>query len=218
MSDAQSRIETELQTASTIAAAVAALLTPHAEVVLHDLSSGRIAGIWNRFSKRNVGDDSLLDEAPDAFEGEATVLGPYPKRETDGRLVRSVTAVLPSPDGRAPMGLLCINLDVSALEGAMEIIRSFLSADRERPEALFSRDWREQINFLMHEWLRAQNLTMGALERSEKIALVRFLDSKRLFETRKAAEHLADLIGVSRATVYNYISEARSDKTKGKAA
>ena len=218
MKRAISSQEPVFQTASAIAAAVAALLAPHAEVVLHDLATGKIVGLWNRFSKRDVGDDSLLDDDPDAFQGPAAVLGPYPKREADGRLLRSVTAVLPSPDAGRPSGLLCINLDVSALDGAMRVIRDFLSLDGDRPAELFAGDWREQINFLLHEWLKAKNLTKAALARSDKVALVRFLDSKRLFETRKAAEHLAELIGVSRATVYNYIADARADRSEGYAA
>lgn len=40
------------------AAAISALLYPHAEVVLHDLASGRVAAIWNAFSGRTAGTDS----------------------------------------------------------------------------------------------------------------------------------------------------------------
>ncbi len=38
-----------------IAQAIAALLHPHAEVVIHDLRSGRIVDIWNAFSHRKAG-------------------------------------------------------------------------------------------------------------------------------------------------------------------
>jgi len=39
------------------AAAIGALLHPHAEVVVHDLGSGRIAGSGIPFPGRRVGDD-----------------------------------------------------------------------------------------------------------------------------------------------------------------
>ena len=45
-----------------IAQAIAALLHPHAEVVIHDLRSGHIVDIWNAFSHRKAGDESLLGD------------------------------------------------------------------------------------------------------------------------------------------------------------
>ena len=45
-----------------IAQAIAALLHPHAEVVIHDLRSGRIVDLWNAFSHRQAGDESLLGD------------------------------------------------------------------------------------------------------------------------------------------------------------
>ncbi|MEP3245568.1 MAG: PAS domain-containing protein [Sneathiella sp.] len=200
------------KTASDIAAAIAILLTPHAEVVLHDLSTGKIAAIWNRFSSRKEGDPSLLDEATSDFALENTHMGPYSKRETDGRLLRSITIILRDTDNKTAIGLLCINLDVSIFEKTQELLNGFLKFDQPQPEALFAKDWREQINSLLHSWLTEQNLTKTALTRSDNIDLVQFLDGQNLFQTRGATEHLANLINVSRATIYNYISAARQQK------
>jgi predicted transcriptional regulator YheO len=52
----------ELKNYTAIAQAISLLLYPHAEVVLHDLKTGRIAAIYNPFSKRKVGEESLLEE------------------------------------------------------------------------------------------------------------------------------------------------------------
>jgi len=41
-------------------AAIAALLHPHAEVVVHELATDTIVAIWNPFSGRTVGDPSLM--------------------------------------------------------------------------------------------------------------------------------------------------------------
>jgi len=45
-----------------VAQAIAALLHPHAEVVIHDLRNDRIVEIWNAFSHRQAGDESLLGD------------------------------------------------------------------------------------------------------------------------------------------------------------
>jgi len=199
----------EFQTACAIGTAVSSLLFPYAEVVLHDLATGKIIEIWQRFSDRTVGSSSLLDSTDEPYHMDTPVIGPYAKRETDGRLLKSITAVIPSSSTKQPAALLCINLDVSALEHSMGVIQNFLNFGEEQPTELFSNDWREQINFALHEWLKAKKLSKSAMTKNDKIVLARFLDSKNLFATRNAAEHFSSLIGVSRATAYNYISAAR---------
>lgn len=199
----------EFKTACAIGSAVSSLLFPHAEVVLHDLATGEISEIWNRFSGRTVGSSSLLDLDAQTYRSDIPVIGPYAKRETDGRLLKSITSVIPSSNSEQPAALLCINLDVSALEQSMGMIQNFLNFGEEQPTELFSNDWREQINFALHEWLKAKKLSKSAMTKDDKIVLARFLDSKNLFATRNSAEHFSSLIGVSRATAYNYISAAR---------
>lgn len=194
------------------AAAICALLHPHAEVVLHDLSSGRIAGIWNAFSARRVGMDSLVEDDFKDSAG-ATLLGPYEKTGTDGRRLKSVTAVLPGLDG-LPAGLLCINMDVSRLDEAVRLLAAFAGTPAPQPAALFAGDWREAMNAALHEWLREHGLSLSALRRADRVALVAELDRRGLFKTRNAAEHLAGLTGTSRASIYNYLADARRASAK----
>ena len=73
--------------------AIATLLQPHAEVVLHDLATGNIAYIANAFSKRRPGDSSMTD-LDVAISIDSSVIGPYRKTNWDRRQLRSVTAVL----------------------------------------------------------------------------------------------------------------------------
>lgn len=190
------------------AQAVTALLHPHAEVVLHELRTGRIAGIWNAYSGRKVGDASLLDDDEKAALDQP-VLGPYDKYDGRGRRLKSVTAVLRDEAGAAA-ALLCINLDISHMAAAAQLLQAFIAAPEPRPALLFARDWREQIQLQLHDWLAARNLSAAALTREEKVQLVAELDAAGLFATRHAAEHLAGLIGASRASVYNYLKQARS--------
>lgn len=45
----------------SVAQAINILLHPYGEIVIHDLKTGQIAAIYNNFSKRKVGDESLID-------------------------------------------------------------------------------------------------------------------------------------------------------------
>jgi predicted transcriptional regulator YheO len=193
-----------------VAAAIGALLHPHAEVVVHDLSSGRIAAIWNPHSGRRVGDESLLDSQPGG-EGDGPVWGPYEKTGPRGERLKSVTAALPGPEGGAPTSLLCINLDVSHLDAALRVLSAFVSPPQPQPVSLFRADWREQIQTVLFDWLRdAGGASVRSLSRDQRTALVGHLDARGLFEARGAADHAAALLGVARTSFYNYLRAARA--------
>ena len=50
---------------------------------------------------------------------------------------------------------------------------------------------------------------LGEMSRAEKQRLVRFLDDRGAFSLRKSVERVADILGVSRFTVYNYLDAVR---------
>ncbi|WLR94627.1 helix-turn-helix transcriptional regulator [Shinella zoogloeoides] len=197
---------------ATTAAAVSTLFYPHAEVVLHDLETGLIAGIWNAFSGRKAGTESLVENELEEA-GEAGVYGPYEKTGEDGRRLKSVTAVLKDEFGQA-IGLFCINMDVSHFDAAAKLLAAFAGAPALRPPSLFAGDWREAINTALHDWLRGRGLALTALRKADRVALVGALDERGLFQTRNAVDHLAGLIGASRASIYNYLADARRQSQK----
>ena len=190
------------------AAAIAALLAPQAEVVVHDLRTDRVAGIWNAFSKRKVGDPSHLGDDPELI-GEQDVYGPYEKAAADGGRLKSVSAILKDEAGRR-IGLLCINFDLAVFDKAIALLGAFAQSQQPRPEPIFAQDWREQINLGIRAFLQERQLTLKALDRADRVALVGALDAKNLFATRNAALHVANALGVSRATIYNLLADARS--------
>jgi D-arginine utilization repressor len=191
------------------AAAISALLHPHAEVVLHDLATRRIAGIWNGISGRRIGDDSLLDDQPGG-DGEGPIWGPYDKSGPRGERMKSVTAVLSDADTGEVVGLLCINLDISVLDGALQLLTNFVRPRQGRPESLFQADWREAMQTVLQAWLHSAGASITALTREERISLVAEFDAHGLLEARGSADHGALLLGVARTSFYNYLREART--------
>ncbi|MEJ3654825.1 PAS domain-containing protein [Actinomycetes bacterium KLBMP 9759] len=188
--------------------ALATLLAPHGEVVVHDLATGRIAAMWNPVSARAVGDESLLDDVAVTDDGPE-VFGPYAKALPDGRACTSVSAVLTDGDGKR-RGLLCVNLDRSPLDRIAALATSLLAPRTERPPELFDRDWRERLTLRVHEFCRDRALTREQLDRDARRELVGALDAEGLFEMRRSAELAAETMGVSRATLYALLKEARS--------
>jgi predicted transcriptional regulator YheO len=222
-----------LERYAPFAEAITLLFYPHAEVVLHDIASDRIIGIWNAFSKRRVGDASLIGEDIDDFP-PGHVWGPFEKTGPAGERLKSISVFVTEPGKRSrAAALLCVNLDVSRLDAAarllaafaappteqisaafagsaMGALASFSTARAERPAVLFAKEWREQMQTALHDWLRSQRLSLAALTPEERVAVVDFLDQKGLFGARHAADHAATLLGISRSSFYNALREART--------
>ena len=190
-----------------IAEGIAAWLHPNAEVVLHDLETDRVVKIWNNFSRRNPGEVSLIAEEIQLEQGR-DVYGPYERSNWDGRRLKCISSVVRDVSGER-IGLLCLNLDVSSFDAFKGFLEAF-AATSSPPTALVERDWREQIHSALGEHLCEINTPLPALTRAQKIDAVRALDAKQLFATRNATQHVAEILEVSRATVYNWLNEARN--------
>lgn len=188
------------------AEAIQRLLHPHAEVVVHDMKLNQIVAIFHPFSKRRVGDSSLFTKEEEMARLEDCV-GPYEKINWDGRKLKSVSSVIRDENNKT-VGMLCINLDISKLEKFNNLIASFINSEEfsPQPEPLFQDDWQERINKYIHAYLLEHHLTMESLNRSEKKELIEHLHKVGAFSARNAALYIAKNIGVSRATIYNYLT------------
>ncbi len=209
-------MENSLSKYNPIADAIAMLLHPYAEVVIHDIEKNIIVHVANPYSKRRVGDSSYLslDIDQSDFGLEKNVLGPYEKEGEDGRRIRSITAVLRNNEAQ-PIGILCINLDFSPLEtafdSAFEVLNGLIRpAEIEaRPEVLFREEWRELIKMEIRTFRLEKGLTQDSMNAKERRELMRRIDQKRLFYARKSVEQVASCLMISRATAYKDLNEIR---------
>lgn len=195
------------------AEAIALLFKPHIEVVLHDLATSTIAHIVNPYSRRAVGDSSLGDAAP-VENFDQSVIGPYRKVNPDGRNLRSITAVLRDDDG-APVGLMCINFDVSLLETIGDQIGAlaFLPGSLEPHAPLFHDNWRQAIERVFTAAENECGMTLKAFDKAQRIALLERLEAGGLLGIRNAPVMVAERLGVSKAALYTYIKHFRPSKT-----
>ncbi len=188
--------------------AIALLLQPQAEVVLHDLATETVAHIANPFSRREIGEPSLLHEID--FRPDVALIGPYEKVNFDGRRIKSVSAVLRDRDARA-IGVLCINLDVTQLLAAVDLLAALtrVPSGAGQPAVLFQEDWHERINQYVHAWTARKNVSITGLSRAQKRQLVGELASDGAFGGKHAAAYVSRVLQLSRASVYNYLRAAR---------
>jgi len=211
---------TAFSIAKQMAKALHELLGPMCEVVLHDFRDleHSIIHIEGNVSNRTIG-GAATDLILDCVRNGTTQgdLYGYATSLPGGHMMKSSTIFLRDSEGAA-VGALCVNLDVTnfvAFRNALNVFVNIRSDDDERPVETLSDNILETVQNAVAETLYDTGRSLAMLTREDKIELMNLLESKGLFQVKRAVPIVADLLGLSRATVYNYLREGR-DHGNGK--
>jgi predicted transcriptional regulator YheO len=205
--------DSRVQAWSPVCQAIALLLGPYAEVVLHDVARDRVLAVWNPMSRRGPGDASLLGELDRVDSPARDVYGPYQKLLADGRRLSSVSAVLRDAQGE-PSAVLCVNLDRTPLDQAAALLAGFAAPTETRPEALFEQDWTERVHQIIGSYVRTCGRPLERLGREDRLSILAELDQAGVFAVRRAVPFVAGALKVSRSSLYALLAELK-DKRNG---
>ncbi|MFE3599580.1 transcriptional regulator [Streptomyces sp. NPDC059096] len=198
-----------LAEAEKIAQALGRMFPGICEVVLHDLRDPdhAIRHIENNLSGRRAGEPATelglarIDDPryPDVVQN-------YANRFPDGRPAKSTSIGIRNSAGTY-VAALCLNLDISTLSPLTLTLANLVATgpgNRDVPlESLRARSRRE-LRDIVEQAAAERSTTPRALPREAKKELVRRLYEDGHFEARNAAQAVADLLGISRASVYAY--------------
>ncbi|WP_113703247.1 helix-turn-helix transcriptional regulator [Nonomuraea lactucae] len=193
---------------------IVATLGSFCEVVVHDFRrpeasvvaiAGSVTGrgVGGSMSEIGMGILARGDEAGDQLN--------YVTRTQDGKLVKSSTMVLRDSAGTV-FGALCVNLDITAVTQAHQLIGQLagLAGPATVPTTTFSDD----IDSVVHAIVDAHQLGLrrpwAELNRQERLELFRNLDERGVFAMRRSVTQVATRLGISRASAYTYLSQARA--------
>jgi predicted transcriptional regulator YheO len=101
-------------------------------------------------------------------------------------------------------------MDLAAIDEARRTVDSLAHGmvGSDRPPGAFT-----HVDQAMDELISLAEQEVGRsledMTRVEKQRVVRFLDERGAFALRKSVERVADALGVSRFTVYNYLDASR---------
>ncbi|MET1413786.1 PAS domain-containing protein [Roseibium sp. HPY-6] len=195
--------------------AITLLFPDMIEVVLHDLKTGRIAWIENGFSARAVGDVSLLETENYASElsTEGTI-GPYRKSSLDGSSLKSVSAIIRN-DAGDPIALMCINVKTGDLEFAGALLRKMTDFEAGTEGTILKNDWRELTNKIIEDTLKDLNIPFNKLRRPGRVEIIKRLLRADTLSARGAGDYVAEALGISRASFYSLLREARDQERHG---
>lgn len=183
-----------------IARALVGLLGGSVEVVLHDLLSKKILWIEGSLSLRKAGDPSLLG---DSFSLKEIVENPYSKIEYNGKLLKSISL------GLDDNFLMCINFDTTPFLGISSFVNNLLAQETRSEEntVLFKNDWQYKVNLAIKNFLDGKGWNLEELKKSQKKEIVFHLKTINAFSEKKAADYIANAVGLSRASVFKYLNQ-----------
>lgn len=198
-----------------LAVALQRLFNPFCEVVIHDFTDleHSIVCIEGNISNRSIGGaatDLLLAriKSGDTDDDLYNYLTSLP----NGRLMKSNTIFLRDKSGEA-YGAFCINFEISAFASFRTLLGNFIATeDPNDVSEMLSDNIHETIQSLISETLYDLGNGLPIISREDKVDFVARLDNKGIFQVKKAIPILADQLGLSRATVYNYLREARGER------
>jgi predicted transcriptional regulator YheO len=182
------------------------------EIVVHDFNSpeSSIIAISNgSLTGRKVGDTldalgfQLLKTHP------ASDLLNYRTKTKDGKELRSSSVFLRDEKGQI-FGALCINVDVSGLLKAQAWIEEALGAASTTIDERFEHSVDEVLETLLQNAISSVGKEVAQMTREDKVAIVAYLEVKGAFLIRYSVERVADLLGMTKYTIYNYLDEIRS--------
>ncbi len=181
------------------------------ETLVHDMSipTHPILSIYNgHVSGRTVG--STMDILGNGAELDEEALKTdfvnlYATTPT-GQQIKSSTFHLIGEDYNLALG---INFDYSSLVFANKILVDLMSADADLKSALWSGS-DTGLSDLFDECLSAVGKPVSALTKADRLKIIALLRQKNAFSFQKAVPYTAKRLGVSRYTVYKYLSELDS--------
>ena len=211
------QLDPRLRALLPVVRGLAELFGPDCEVVLHDVARlpHSIVAIENgAVTGRTMGDaptDRMLRSLRNA---DATNDVRMYVTSHDGKLLKSLAVTLRDEDGR-PLGLLGLNVDISALVQAQRALANLTAVGRlggeTVPEAaeIFAGDIRDVVAGMVTTILGEMGKTPAVMAREEKMEVVKRLEERGAFLVKRSAEQVAEALDLSRYTIFSYLKEIR---------
>ena len=144
----------------------------------------------------------------------------YRSETQEGRTLRSSTLFLKDEEDVA-VGCICINVDLtSSIEMRDFFTRHFIGVEdggedasgSEEVTEIFSHDVSELKKELVKRAIQEVGVPVSLMRKEHKLQVVKALDRDGLFLIRGAAEYVAQALGVTRYTIYNYRDSVRTNE------
>lgn len=135
----------------------------------------------------------------------------YSEKNIDGRVLKSSTMFIKNDDGKL-IGCLCINIDITDFIAAKNVINDIMrigEVDVEKPS-------KNKVNIILSDIVKQTIDELGRpiiyLSKDEKVLIVKKLDHQGAFLIKGAIDYVAEVLQVSKYTIYNYLDEIKGEE------
>lgn len=203
-----------LELLKQIASGIHALLGHQCEVVIHDFSDleHSIVHIEGNLTGRSPGGaatDLILSHVRQGITDDD--LYNYQTQLGSGRVLKSCTIFI-HDERSETCGAFCINFDVTPFAAFHRMLGEFISTNNHEISENLSDDLQSTIHAVLLETVAEMGGDLPILGRDEKVRLIARLDEKGIFQVKKSVMIIADELGLSRSTIYNYLGEIRGER------
>lgn len=209
-----------LQTALQMMEGLSQLLGCRYELILHDLShlESSVVAVQGNITNRRPGAPATNfliqmlkqygDDAPNSIN--------YKNVLPDGRILRSSTLFIRDETGHI-VGSLCINQDLTDFMVVSKLVKEFTAfnepeAESHGPGEVFAYDISEVMESMVQSELDILHIPTAYMQKEDKLVIVERLKHKGIFDIKGSVEYVAERLGVTNFTIYNYLKEVRSHK------
>jgi len=193
-----------------LAEGIVAVVGPHCEVVVHDFSNLEHSAV--------IVTGNVSGRGPGAPVPDIEFISSGLKADTSDELnyrikigsreLQSSTIWIRDNDG-IPVGAVCINLDYFELNQAYNILDRLTAQTRKAPQLTVEDTWAKDVDDLIKlsvvAYIRQASIpNIEAMSHNNKLQLIKTVEERGLFKIRGATSRLAEILNVSRASIYNY--------------
>ena len=202
-----------------IADLIAGTFGKECEVVVHDLENPEQSVVYavnGEVTGRTKGQsfDHLIKNVLLNKDFKEDRLINYTFDTADGRKIRS-SSLLIRDEKQEVIGMICINYDMSHYLAMQKSLTAFFGtagaeAPQTEPEQEPDQNGMAIIDDLIMKIIGTDDAKN--LNRRRCVELVKFMDDKGVFLVKGAMDKVAELMGVSRITIYSYLDEAKGKR------
>lgn len=107
----------------------------------------------------------------------------------------------------------CINFDCTMFENLQFSLDSFLTMEKDRYDLADPETERQlHVQDMINDELRLLKKPVGQLNKKERQTIIMNLQKKGVFSLKKSIPIVAESLGISRYTVYNYLNALEEEK------
>ena len=217
--DENRKVHPYLENLKSMGISLQKTLGSKSEVIIHDLSNPESSVIFiaGDLTDRDLGAPitDLVLRTIKNNDNPDDILN-YQTKSKDGRIFKSSTMFV-RDDNNEIIGCLCTNYDVTDLLLAQNIIDDFTAVDNKEKDQNFNceENFANSIDEVLSNIIKKAKAQVDKpvpfMEKEDKLKVISYLDERGAFTIKNSVETVAEDLGVSRYTIYNYLKEIENN-------